>query len=831
MPTTCFHCGEQVPPEERGRTITVQGREEPVCCAGCEAVANLILGSGLGDFYRFRERLPGQPEQADLQAQAEQWAVYDRDDVQRDFVHTRGDGLREGGFLFEGLYCAACGWLIERVLTGWPGVDEAHVNPATGRGRIAWDPEQVALSQILAELARIGYRAHPVRADTAQSLAADERRRGLRRLAVAGLGMMQVMMFAVGLYAGDYYGIDPLHQEFLRWVSLLVATPVVLYAGFPFFHGLYRDLRARSPGMDVPVGLAIGAVYLASVHATITGGAEVYFDSATMFVFLLLCARYVEMLARHRANETADALASLVPATATRIGSDGDESVPVQELAVGDEVRIRPGETVPADGRILAGEASIDEALLTGETLPRTRGPGDAVVGGSVNVNGSLRVRIEALGADTVLSGIARLLERAQSDRPRIARLADWVARRFVAAVLTIAVAVGLFWWQYDPERAFLVVMAVLIATCPCALAMATPMALAGGTSRLARAGLLVTRRDALEGLARADTVVFDKTGTLTQGALRIDRVECFGSESERRCLAIASALELHSEHPIARSFVEAAGAQGACAEAQGVSLTRGAGIEGEVEGKRYRIGAPAFAAALAGVEPPAEATPGSYVVLADAGGVVARFRLSDRPRKDAAATVAALQEAGLHVEIASGDDPAVVGAVAADLGVSRWQGRLQPEQKLARIRQLQAEGRRVVMVGDGVNDAPVLAGADTSVAMNSGTSLAQTSADMVLLGERLEPLAEGVIGARRTLRIMKQNLSLSAGYNGSALPLAAVGFLTPWMGALGMTISSLVVVLNAGRLIRGQRGLPGEAMQTAGAPRSLETAPGGGET
>ena len=823
----CFHCGEDVPPGEN-RTVTVEGAPRPVCCSGCQAVASMILGSGLDEFYRFRDALPGQPEDEEAAAgDRGRWAAYDREELQREFVHHHGDGRSEVALLIEGLYCAACCWLIERALQRWPGVVEIHVNPATGRARLVWESERVPLSGLLAELERIGYQGHPLRVGAARDMAAQERRRALRRLAVAGLGMMQAMMFAVGLYAGEYYGMELIHQEMLRWVSLLVATPVVLYSGFPFFHGLYRDLRALSPGMDVPVGLAIGSAYLASVYMTVTGGAEVYFDSVTMFVFLLLIARYAEMVARHHASDTADALASLTPSTATRITPEGEELVAARELMVGDEVLIRPGESVPADGTVVWGEGSVDEAMLTGEAMPRRRSTGDRVVGGSINVAGTVRVRVEAVGTDTVLSGIVRLLERAQSDRPRLARLADWVARRFVTVVLILAAAVYAYWLQHDPSQAFLILLAVLIATCPCALAMATPMALAGGTSRLALHGLLVTRRDALEGLAKATYVVFDKTGTLTRGEIAVGEVECFGNAGREECAMLAAALERYSEHPIARAFTD--GSSGRVPEAESVTLERGAGVEGRVDGRLYRIGSPAFAAGLYGGEPLSRE--GSWVALADEKGVLAGFQMVDRLRDDAQETVGALREFGLQAEIASGDDPSVVGAVANHLGLNRWQGRMSPEDKLARIRSLQAEGQRVIVVGDGVNDAPVLAGADVSAAMNAGTALAQTSADMVILGDRLRPLVDGVAGARGTLRIMKQNIGLSAGYNFSALPLAAAGFLTPWMGALGMTVSSLVVVLNAGRLRRiGRQRLPVSALRVTRGTASPRRATDPGE-
>ena len=826
MTEKCFHCGEVVPPGE-DRTVTVQGEEQPVCCTGCHAVANMILGSGLEKFYQVRTSSGGRPDDEAVAASPDQWSAYDRDEIQSDFVQV-GDGPREGSFLVENLYCAACGWLIEHLLGQVDGVLDVRVNAATGRAVIRWDQARAPLSYLLREMARLGYRAHPLRADKVQSMAQQERRKALRRLIVSGLGMMQVMMMGIGLYMGAHYGMDSVHEQFLRLISMLVATPVLLYSGAPFFIGAWRDIRARTVGMDVPVSLAIGLTYSASVWWTLTDGPKVYFDSVVMFIFFLGIARFAEMAARHKANETTDALARLIPSNATRVTEQGEELVPVSQLEAGDIVLVRPGETVPADGELIWGEGNLDESLLTGESLPQLRSQGERVIGGSLNTSGVFRLRVHALGQDTVLSSISRLLARAQADRPRLARVANWVAARFISVVLVAAAGVFAWWWQHDPVQAFPVLMACLAATCPCALAMATPMAIAGGTNRLARAGLLITQRDALETMTKVSHVVFDKTGTLTQGALRLGQVEVLVDEPgvhKSTVLELAGALERHSEHPIARAF-DGLG-QGLAFE--DVEAVRGDGVRGRLDGVEYRIGLPRFACAEAGREGEGSSQ-GSWVVLAREGQPLARFHLVDSPREDAAELVAALKARGLQVELASGDHPAVVKAVARSLGISEWRARMRPEDKLARIRELQADGSKVAMVGDGLNDAPVLAGADVAIAMNSGTTLAQTTADMVLLGDRLAPVERGFHWARQSRRIMIQNLTLSACYNFSALPLAAVGILTPWMAALGMAGSSILVILNASRLSRGQRNLSSCPVPLDRGKISSQPVPGGSE-
>ncbi len=623
----------------------------------------------------------------------------------------------------------------------------------------------------------------------------------LKRLAAAGLGMLQVMMLAVALYAGEHYGMDPGIRDFLRWVSLIIAAPVVLYAAQPFFRNAWGDLRRRQLGMDVPVGLAIGSALGASAWATVTGAGEVYFDSAVMFTFFLLTGRFLEMRARHRAGEAAEALVRLLPASATRIGGDDDATVPVSDLRAGDRVRVRPGETVPADAEVVEGTSAIDESLLTGESLPKARGPGDAVVGGTVNRESPLVLRVTRVGADTVLSAIQRLLDRAQSQKPRVAQLADRVAAWFVGGLLILAAGVGAAWYvEAGAAQAFTIVLAVLVVTCPCALSLATPAALTAATGSLTRIGFLVTRGHALETLARATRVVFDKTGTLTEGRVHLAETVPLGEISKERALAVAAALERASEHPLARAITDAAPRGPAASD---VTSRPGYGVEGTIEGKRYRAGGPDFVAELSKkkVELPAADEAATWVVLGDETGPIARFRMEDRIRLEAARAVARLRDLGLEVELLSGDREGAARATASALGIETVRGGASPEGKLARLRELESQGEIVAMVGDGVNDAPVLAGAPVSIAMGEGTELAQASADVVLLSGRLTRLAEGIATARRARGVIAQNLTWAVLYNAVALPLAALGWVAPWMAAIGMSASSLAVVTNALRL------------------------------
>lgn len=800
--TTCFHCGLPAPAGAHYAAV-IDGRHQPMCCHGCQAVAEAIVAAGLTDFYRHRTA-PSRRAEDLIPEQLRGLELYDRPDLQKSFVRAESEQVREAALILEGIVCAACVWLSERHVNAVPGVLEFRVNYSTHRARVRWDERRTRLSEILAAIAAIGYLAHPFDPNRQEALQKRERSVALRRLAVAGLGSMQVMMLAVGLYVGDYQGMEGWIRDFLRWICLVLTVPVVSYSAQPFYSAAWRDLRRRQPGMDVPVSLAIVAAFVASVWYTWQGGGEVYYDSVTMFVFFLLAGRFLEMTARHRAGMISEALVRMLPATATRLNpSDGEDVIPIAELAPGDRVLVRPGETIPADGSVLEGASSVDESLLTGESAPVPRHPGEALVGGAVNVESPLVMRVEKIGADTVLSAIVRLLDRAQSEKPRLALLADRIAAWFVAALLIVAAAVLLAWWSLtDFDTAFRVTLSVLVVTCPCALSLATPTAIVAATGALTRLGLLTTRGHALETLARATHVIFDKTGTLTHGRPRVVGVEPVGGLEARRCLALAAALERGSEHPVGRALVEVAGASIPLATA--LRNTPGSGVEGWIEGRRYRVGQPAFVAALSGVMAAERVdldAASTWVALGDESGLLAWLQLADTLRPGAAAVVTELQARGLTVELLSGDRPAAVAHVARQVAITQAAGGRSPQDKLERLRELQRQGGVVAMVGDGVNDAPVLAVAQVSLAMGGGTQLAHATADMILLSEKLEHLVRGVDMARRTLTIIRENFAWAIGYNLLALPLAAGGWLTPWMSAIGMSFSSLLVVVNALRL------------------------------
>ena len=801
----CYHCGLAIP-QGAHFGVDIDGQHRALCCAGCQAVAEAIVANGLTDYYKHRDALPESPREA-LPAALQELGLFDHPDVQKNFVRPVGEHEREASLILEGITCAACVWLNESHIAKQPGVTAVDINYATRRARVRWDENLTRLSAILEAIQAIGYRAHPYDATRSEQLAQKERRTAQWRLFVAGFGMMQVMMYAVPVYLakGDMTADI---EQLMRWASFLLTLPVMFYSSAPFFTNAWRDLKFRRVGMDVPVALGIGVAFAASVWATLVEAGEVYFDSVTMFVFFLLSGRYLEMMARQKAARGIEAMAKAIPAFCERLlpGPAGEaERVAVANLAAGDCVRVRPGETIPGDGTVIEGESSSDESLLTGESLPVAKRVGDVVTGGSVNVGSPLVVRLERVGEATRLASIRRLMEQAATEKPALVQLADRIAMRFVSVLLVLAIATWIYWWNTDPSQALWICVAVLVVSCPCALSLATPAALTVATGTLARGGVLVTRGHAIETLARAGHWVFDKTGTLTVGRPSVVAVALADGVDAAAVFANVRALEQASEHPLGRALLAKVGA-GATASVAHLRAVTGKGVEAEAEGATVRIGVPAFVAELHGQAMPEQmaewlAAGDSVVALGDTHGWRAWFRIADALRPGAKQAIERMRALGVSVSILSGDAPQTVAAVAQQLGVTEFRGGMTPEGKHAYLREVQAGGATVAMVGDGVNDAPVLAQAHVSVAMGGGTDLARGQADVVLLSDDPVHLAEGVALARRTLRVIHQNLLWSFTYNMVAIPLAMAGWVTPWMAGIGMSASSLLVVLNALRL------------------------------
>ncbi|MGN4979986.1 heavy metal translocating P-type ATPase [Aeromonas dhakensis] len=796
----CFHCGEPVPAGSR-YALEIKGIVQPMCCPGCQAVAETILECGLASYYEHRTA-PGTKGEL-VPEELAALTHYDLAEVQQDFVTDSATGshkVREIQLTVEGLTCAACAWLIERHLGNLAGLHYINVNTTTHRARIKWDPDRLSLSDILKGFAKIGYRAYPFQTHQQEALYAKEVRSYMFRLALAGLGSMQVMMCAVALYMDLFISVEEEFMVYFKWISLLLSTPIMIYSAQPFYVGAWRSLRQGHLSMDVSVSLALIGAFVASMWATVFNTGEVYYDSITMFVFFLLLGRFLELRARRKASESSSNLARLVPIMATRLDEDGEHEVAAKTLQVGDRVRVLAGATLPADGIILLGQASLNESMLTGEQLPLLKQAGDAVYAGTINTDAPLEIRVSHRIEESRLAQIMRLQDHALDDKPAIAQMADVLSRHFILVLLFIAAGVWTFWHFHQPEQAFWVTLAVLVATCPCALSLATPTALTSATARLTRAGILLRRGHVLDVLTRANRIVMDKTGTLTTGNISLTSTEALGNLDEARCLAIARTLEAYSEHPIARAFRSNAADDAVLLAASKVTPVIGHGIEGVIEGRHYRLGSARWLGISDAQETQAD---GLVIYLADEDRALARFLLTDTLRPDAKALIQAFKAAGLKTTILTGDSSAQADEVARELGVDELIKGVTPDGKLVYLKEHEARGDISIMVGDGINDAPVLAGAHASFAMAGGTDLAKNSADAILLADDLSRLLDARALALRTRKIIKENFAWSIGYNLLVLPLAASGWLPPYVAAAGMSLSSLIVVTNSMRLNR----------------------------
>jgi Cu2+-exporting ATPase len=786
-PVVCYHCG--LPAPSGSWSVVIDGLARPMCCPGCEAVASSIVENGFSDYYR--ERSAFSANAGECQLVPPQLALYDSDPQLAQ--PAAGQDACSAVFSLEGIRCAACVWLIERRLARLPGVLRADVNVATERLNARWDPARCKPSDIVAALRATGYVAYPH--DPARHGAQRDkaRKKLFRQLFVAGLGMMQVMMYALPAYIADDGTMEADMAALMRWASLLLTLPVLLYSAQPFFAGAWNSLRQRMPGMDVPVALGIGAASVASIAATVRGQGEVYFDSVTMFVFLLLASRYLELTARHKAGRALERLQNALPASARRMtGAREPELVAAAQLAPGDLVLVAPGESVAADGIVAEGEVRLDLALVTGESRAQARAMGDAVPGGAVNAGQAFVLRVTRAVGESTLSRLVALVEGASLGKPRLALWADQVAACFVAALLVLTVIVFFVWQQIDPARAWQVAIAVLVVSCPCALSLATPTALAAATDALLLRGVLVVRPHVLETLQRATHIVFDKTGTLTVGRPVVRQVTVAGDLDEARCRQIAAALEAASAHPLAAAI--RAAASGPLPQALALHSENGKGVRGTVDGVAYRLGNAAFAG-IDGAD--------TGVFLARDGQLLARFDIADALRPEAAEVVRQFRQRGLQTILLSGDAPAVAEAVGAQLGMSDALGGQLPADKLNFVRALQKQGAVVAMVGDGINDAAVLSAADVSFAMGEGAALAQLHADCVLMSGSLSALSAAADMAARALGVVRQNLAWATLYNALAIPAAAFGLINPWLSAVGMSASSAFVVINALRLRR----------------------------
>jgi len=787
----CFHCGLNVPLNSNWG-IQFDGAHRMMCCPGCEAVAKAIIDNGLASFYRKRtaycEPLAAIPD--NLKGF----------DVSNNLEPNKGADLIDRSLMIEGISCSACIWLLERHVGQLTGVKSFKVNYVNRRALLTFDTQVIRLSDILEAIQSIGYRALPYDTSQQYSNLQDERKRFLSRIGVAAFCSMQVMMITAGIYMAGVNEIDPTMLTFLKWVCAFLTAPVVLYSAGPFIKGAYRDIKNKMPGMDVPVSLGITLGFMASLYNTYTAVGDTYYESVCMFVLFLLLARYVEFLTRWHAMTSSERITQAIPVIAQRLALNGQiESIAAISLQLGDKVRINPGDAIPADSVVIQGSSSVDESILTGESNAIKKDIGDNLLGGSHNLGDTLIARVSCVGEDSTLSTISRLMERAHTDKPAWVELADRYASVFVTLVILVTASSALYEYLNGNPEWFSIALSVLVVTCPCALSLATPTAYTAAMSKLFDLGIIVTKGQALEKLAVIKCIIFDKTGTLTQGRMRITNCHTLAEHSQQQALALAISLEQFSDHPIAQAFKREKVALKY--QADDVKNTNGAGLEGIIQGEQYYLGSKQYIQNCTALSDSKRQTKNSTVYLASSNKVIAIFNIEDDVRQGAGALVSWLKEQGKTVSLISGDHQAPVSWLARHLAISDYKFDTTPSDKLTEVEALQAEGVQVVMVGDGMNDAPVMAQADVSISVSGASQLARSSSDILLMGDDMKNLEKIFNMSTSTRSVIKQNMIWALVYNIGALPLAISGQLEPWQAALGMSLSSLMVVLNSFRL------------------------------
>ena len=749
----------------------------------------------------------------DLEALAAQWSLLDLAQEWSDFSQSSEQEAHQwtSSVVFEGMYCTACAINIEEALMSVPGVKSAQISAASHRGRVVWSSDQTRPSDWMKAVAKLGYRTVPANDALANEVRREDARKMLWRLGVAGLCMMQVMMYATPVYMSEPHDIAPDMVQLLRWASWVLSLPVLFFSCMPFFKTAWLDLKQRKISMDLPVAIGMLVTFVVSTLGTFEPqgpfGAEVYFDSFTMFVFFLLTGRWLELRLRDKTAGALEAVMNRLPDAVHRRTNVGEwETITLRHLRVQDVIQVRPGEAFAADAQIVAGETQVDEALLTGESRPLPRALGELVLAGSLNLTATVQVQVTSLGKQTRFGQMVALMESASVSKPSMALLADRVAKPFLWGVLIMAALAAVWGWQYSPAHALMVAVSVLIVTCPCALSLATPAAMLSTAGALAKAGVMLRSLQALQSLAKVDTVIFDKTGTLTSEDFSLQHIATRDGIDADQALAWAAALAQHSLHPVSRSLLRAVGDKANTAvvldnvkefAGQGVQATlrQASEMAGLESRKELRLGSAAFC----GV--PMKTSEVLQASLSDQDGWLASFEFAETPREEAAATLRALEDLGLRIRILSGDGQASVSQLASRLHVADAMGACSPEEKLKQVKLEQAQGHRVAMVGDGLNDGPVLAGADVSFALGQALPLAQSKADFVFMASNLKPLVATIRLSQQTMQIVRQNLIWAAIYNFACVPLAMLGYLPAWLAGLGMACSSLGVVLNAMRL------------------------------
>ncbi len=806
VPEECFHCGDLVPKNTHW-TVHWKNIPRPMCCPGCQAVCETIIESGLDEYYLLRENNPDKPESL-IPLELQRINSYNRPEISQAFIQKQGE-LQQAIFYIEGMTCAACAWLIEKKVSELPFVERISINAISNLANISWFPgtsennknieknETSHMGDILSSIQATGYSAKPLLSEQLAIEHKKHQKELLKRLGLAGLGMMQVMMFAIGLYSGTFQGMEQKYQIFLRWVSWVVATPVVLYAASPFYKAAWRNIKSFDLGMNVPVSIAIGSAYFASSYATFTGTGEVYFDSAVMFTFFLLVGRFLQSRAGWRASETnLTTNLSIAPTVQTQVDNQWRFQA-VNQLKKGDLILVTPGESIPVDGIIEKGTSEISTAIINGEFEPKKFTPGERVLAASINQTQPLEIRCESVGSDRFVEKLAQRQQQALAEKPPIVSLADTLSHWFVLAVLAIAVITAIIWTLRSPDDAFWITLSVLVVSCPCALSLATPAAITAAIAQASKIGFLINKPEVLERLAKTDWIVFDKTGTLTRGILTITKIESLNTNfSEEKIIQYSAAIETGSSHPIASAILKFVTQKTFTEEVSERTNVPGKGVTAVIDGRQYELGS--FSKTNTDkIE--------KSIILSEDGLAVGRIYLSDPWREDSHQSLQKLKLQGYQLAVLSGDPSIDTEALSHQLGVDVVIGSASPNDKIDWVVRKQQQGDSVLMVGDGINDSPVLSQANSSVAMSSGAALSKTGSDATLLNGKISSLLSLLQLSKKARSIIKQNLIWAALYNAITIPLAATGKIPPWLAAIGMSVSSLFVVVNALRLNHNQ--------------------------
>ena len=792
----CFHCHEKIPDNVK-ILAKIGGESKAVCCHGCKAVAEFLDEQGYCDFYEYRgDSLPA----SKAEVAEKKWQVYDEPVNFDSFVTQLKDNHYKVSINLEGMYCSACGWLIDKHLRGLIGIFDVRLNTITKVLQAEFDVEKIKLSEILSAINRLGYKPTLSKDKNSDNQSIAERRSALKRLIVAGLGMMFIMTLSVPIYGGEYHGIDEKIYRFFVLVSLLVATLVYFYSGKTFLQNAFRDLSNKHLGMDVPVALSMSLAYFASTWNVLTNNGEtIYYDSMVMFIFFLLAGRFVEMTVRHQGMSANEALGNMIPTSVMRFSADTEELMPLEQIKKGDILKVKSGEIVAIDGQIISGSGKVDESMITGESKSIAKQIDDEVMAGSLLTDGEILIKSTAIGDDTILAGLSQLLENAQLQKPKTLLLVDKIAAWFVAIVLIIATLTAIYYSIYAPDKTMLIVLSVLVATCPCALSLATPVALTAASVKLMKQGILSRSLDAITKVSKVKNWFFDKTGTLTEPTMSLVKVHNLSDKSDTEILELTAALEHESSHPIASAFNDYYNPKIQVADFENKS---GQGVIAKIDGIQYKAGNKEWC----GKNNHQILTQNTLVYLYENDQPIAAFELDNQLRHDSKNQIKYLQSRGYQLAIVSGDKQESVAKTASNLDISQFYAEQTPEQKINLIHACQQQSQSTVMVGDGINDAPVLAKADVSISFNQGTQLARAASDMIIMGSSLSSIKSLILTGNKTNKIIHQNIIWALFYNLSVTPLAIMGYLAPWMAAIGMSISSLVVALNAKRLLLGSK-------------------------